>query len=286
MLVALLITTFFSTLSGILLLGALMLASLALLKPFSSKALYNRWFWVSLVLIVVIGMAALWLALREVTPPKITNPIAMLSWWLRKSATLQSYLSEHASGWTQKIFKSTPEWMQLPLLSIYGVVQPFLPAALVVGSEAPIWQWITIWRSMGWTLLLSFLAFAPFHSLRKNGMQAVVGMMTVIIWLVILVAAFRGGSDMWDNPRYRAIFASLQIALAAQIWVEEERTRDPWLKRALFMAMAILVWFFPWYLQRYYSIGWPITDPFRILGLGVFSGALLVVADWVKPERV
>ncbi len=286
MLVALLITTFFSTLSGILLLGALVLASLALLKPLSSKALQSRWFWISLVLLVVIGMAVLWLGLREVTPPKLTNPIAMLSWWLRKSASLQSYLSEHASGWTQKIFKLTPEWMQLPLLLIYGVVQPFLPAALVVGSDAPIWHWITLWRSLGWTLLLGLLAFAPFHSLRKNGMQAIVGMMTIIIWLVILVAAFRGGSDMWDNPRYRAIFASLQIALAAQIWVEEDRTRDPWLKRALLMAVAILVWFFPWYMQRYYSIGWSITDPFRILGLGIFSGALLVIADWVRPERV
>jgi hypothetical protein len=286
MLVALLITTFFSTLSGILLLGALMLASLVLLKPLSSKALHSRWFWISLLLLLAIGLAVLWLALREVTPPKLTNPIAMLSWWLRKSAALQSYLSEHASGWMQKIFKSTPEWLQLPLLLIYGVVQPFLPAALVVGSEAPIWHWITIWRSLGWTILLGFLAFAPFHALRKNGLQALAAVMTLIIWLVILVAAFRGGSDMWDNPRYRAIFASLQIALAAQIWVEENRLRDPWLKRALLMAVAILVWFFPWYLLRYYSIGWPITDPFRILGLGVVSGALLVMADWVGAERV
>jgi hypothetical protein len=103
---------------------------------------------------------------------------------------------------------------------------------------------------------------------------------------VILVAAFRGGSDLWDNPRYRAIFASLQVALAAQIWVEEGRTRDPGLKRALLMAVAILAWFFPWYLQRYYSIGWPVTDPFRILGAGIFSGVLLVVADWVRSERV
>jgi len=286
MLVALLITTFFSTLSGILLLGALMLAALVLLKPLSSNTLHSRWFWISLVLLVIVGMAVLWLALREVTPPKLTNPIAMLSWWLRKSAALQSYFSEHASGWTQKIFKSTPQWTHLPLLLIYGVVQPFLPAALVVGSEAPVWHWITIWRSLGWTLLLGFLAFAPFHSMRKNSMQKLVGMLTVIIWLVILVAAFRGGSDMWDNPRYRAIFAGLEIALAAHILVEEDRTRDPWLKRALLMAVAILVWFMPWYLQRYYSIGWPITDPFRILGLGVVCGVLLVVADWVRPERV
>jgi hypothetical protein len=286
MLVALLATTFFSTMSGVLLLGALVLAALVLLKPLSSDALRSRWFWIGLVLLVAITMGVLWLALREVTPPKLTNPIAMLSWWLRKSATLQAYLSKHASGWTQKLFKLTPEWMHVLLLLAYGVVQPFLPAALVVGSEAPIWHWITIWRSLGWTVLLALLAFAPFHALRKNDKQGIVTVMALIVWLVTLVAAFRGGSDMWDNPRYRAIFASLQIALAANIWVEEDRTRDPWLKRALLMAAAILIWFFPWYLLRYYSIGWPITDPFRILGLGVFSGALLVVADWVRSERV
>jgi hypothetical protein len=286
MLAGLLITTYFSTLFGIFLLGALIFAAVILLRPLSSKTLHSRWFWLSLVLLVIIGMVVLWLALREVTPPKLTNPIAMLSWWLRKSAALQSYLSQHASGWTQKIFKLTPEWLHLPLLLLYGVVQPFLPAALVVGSEAPIWQWITIWRSIGWTVLLGFLAFAPIHALRKNGKQTLVGVMTAIVWLLILVAAFRGGSDMWDNPRYRAIFASLQIALAAQIWVEEDRTRDPWLKRALLMAIAILVWFFPWYLLRYYSISWSISDPFRILGLGVVSGALLVMADWVGAERV
>jgi hypothetical protein len=286
MLAAVLVTTYFSTLFGILLLGALMLAAVVLLKPPSSKTVQSRWFWISLVVLLIIGMAVLWLTLREVTPPKLTNPIAMLSWWLRKSAALQSYLSEHASGWTQKLFKLSPEWLHLPMLLIYGVVQPFLPAALVVGSEAPIWHWITIWRSIGWTILLAFLAFAPFHSLRKNGKQALMGVMTFIIWVLILVAAFRGGSDMWDNPRYRAIFACLQIALAAQIWVEEERSRDPWLKRALLMAVAILVWFFPWYLLRYYSIGWSITDPFRILGLGIVCGVLLVIADWVGTERV
>ncbi len=79
-----------------------------MLSCFHLKTLQSRWFWISLVLLVIIGMGVLWLALREVTPPKLTNPIAMLSWWLRKSAALQSYLSEHASGWTQKIIQDHP----------------------------------------------------------------------------------------------------------------------------------------------------------------------------------
>jgi len=211
----------------------------------------------------------------------------MLSWWLRKSAQLQAYVSEHASGWMQKIFDETPQWLQLPFLLAYGVVQPFLPAALAAGSEAPIWRWIAVWRALGWTVLLAFLAFAPVFALRMRSKRALVGIITLVVWLIILVASFRGGSDMWDNPRYRAIFASLEITLAALIWVEVSRSRDPWFRRALLAAAAILAWFLPWYLQRYYTIGWPVTDPFRTLGLGLATAVLLVLADWAiwsKPN--
>ena len=278
------LTMFFSTLFAAMLLGCLVLAALVMVRVGSREAVHQRWFWPILALLVVVGLIGLWLALREVTPDRITNPIAMASWWLQKSASFQAYISEHASGWMQKIFKFTPEWTHLPMLVVYGVVQPFLPASLVAGSGSTVWRVIAVWRSVGWTLLLAFLAFAPFHVFRKNGDQSLARMLTFIVWLIILVAAFRGGSDMWDNPRYRAIFVVLQIALAARIWVEESRARDPWLRRALLVTGAILVWFLPWYLQRYYSIGWPVTDPFRIFGMGFCTGVLLLIADWAgKP---
>jgi hypothetical protein len=280
------LTLFFSTLSATMLLGCLVLAALVMVRIGSKDAIHQRWFWPILALLVVVGLIGLWLALREVTPDRITNPIAMASWWLQKSASFQAYISEHASGWMQKIFKFTPEWTHLPMLVAYGVVQPFLPASLIAGSDSPVWRGIAVWRSVGWTLLLAFLAFAPFHAFRKNGNQSLTRMLTVIVWLIILVAAFRGGSDMWDNPRYRAIFSVLQIALAARIWVEESQARDPWLRRALLVAGAILVWFLPWYLQRYYSIGWPVTDPFRILGMGFCTGVLLLIADWAGNPGV
>lgn len=275
-----LLTFFLSSLSAVLLLGCLTLVALGMLK-FGSKNIYqHRWFWLALLLLVVVGLAGLYVALREVVPARITNPIAMLNWWLHKSASFQAYASRHASGWMQKIFKFTPEWSHLPMLLAYGVVQPFLPAALVASSQAPVWRAVAIWRAAGWTLLLGILAFAPFHALRRNGERSLVRVFTLVVWLVILVAAYRGGSDMWDNPRYRAIFISLQAALAARIIVEENRTRDPWLRRSLLCAAAILAWFFPWYLQRYYSVGWTVTDPFRILLLGCITGALLLLADW------
>jgi len=349
-LIPFLITLFFSSLSAIMLLGMLGLVGLVIIRfegPLlalspdptgggnrSQKATSQilaarrrRWLLLIVAVLALVALAGLWLALREVTPARITNPIAMLSWWLRKSASFQAYLSEHSSGWMQKIFDHTPEWTHLPMLLAYGVVQPFFPAALVAGSEAPIWRWVAIWRSMGWTILLAFLAFAPFHAFgsRRSGGSKTSGIasslamtdgvdsslamtdgidsslamtsrpksdssadhllmriLTVVVWLVILIAAFRGGSDMWDNPRYRAIFAGIQIALAARIFVVENRTRDPWLRRALMMVLAILAWFIPWYLRRYYAIAWPISDPFRVIWLGISCGILLGLADWAR----
>lgn len=277
-----LLTFFLSSLSAVLLLGCLALAALGMLKIGSKNIYQHRWFWLALLLLVVVGLAGLYVALREVVPPRITNPIAMLNWWLHKSASFQAYTSRHASGWMQKIFNFTPEWSHLPMLLAYGVVQPFLPAALVASSQAPVWRAVAIWRAAGWTLLLGFLAYAPFHALRKGEKRSLVRVFTLVVWLVILVAAYRGGSDMWDNPRYRAIFIGLQAALAARIIVEENRARDPWLRRSLLCAAAILAWFLPWYLQRYYTVGWTVTDPFRILLLGCATGVLLLLADWAR----
>jgi hypothetical protein len=52
------------------------------------------------------------------------------------------------------------------------------------------------------------------------------------------------------------------------------------------MAASILAWFVPWYLQRYYSVGWTVIDPFRILMLGICTGVLLVMADWARTAEV
>ncbi len=279
-----LITVFLSPLTAGLLLGGMVLFSTVLVQSHSGGLLRNHWFWLAIAALVVVGLAGLWLELREVVPERITNPIAMASWWLRKSASFQAYISQHASGWMQKIFKFTPEWLHLPMLLTYGIVQPFFPAALIAGSEAPIWRAIAIWRSVGWTLLLAFLAFAPFHAWRKDGDRSLARMLTLIVWLFILIAAFRGGSDAWDNPRYRTIFVILQTAIAARIIIEERQSHDPWLKRAMLIAGAILLWFLPWYVDRYYTIGWPITDPIRTLMLGFACGILLVIGDWAVSK--
>lgn len=292
-LVALLACLPFSPPLTSMLLGMLVVAGLLTFSPYGLSRLNNRRFWLvagSLVALILVGV---YLALRRFTPEGMVNPLAMLSWWLRKSADLQAFLSQHASGWLQKVFRAAPEWLHLPLLVGYGVVQPFLPAALVVGSRAQLWPWIALWRSVGWTLLLGLLVYAPFAArwqwveaknpaTRTPLAQFSVPVLCLVVWGAILVASFRGGGDMWDNPRYRAAFAGLQVALAAWAWLEQRQRRDPWFLRALVSLGAILAWFLPWYLRRYTAFEWPVVDLFKTLGLGAATAVLFGVWDWVR----
>lgn len=267
-----------------ILMGTLALAALTTTGTLARDILRQRKLWLIFGALFILVLAGLWLALKQFTPEGMGNPLEMLSWYLKKSARYQAYLSEHASGWWQKVFDMTPELLHLPLLLAYGVVQPFLPAALIVGSQAPIWPWINLWRSAGWTLMLGFLLYAPLRAWRRKNDASIARALALIAWIVILVAAFRGGADMWDNPRYRATYASLQAALAAWVWVDQRRSSDPWLRRALLSMAAILFWFLPWYLQRYTVFNWPVAGLFETLGLGVASACLLVAWDWARKK--
>jgi len=249
------------------------------LLPASLQA--RRWFWPVLVGMVVLVALGLWLALLQFAPQNVTSPLGVVGWWVRKSADWNAYLSERSSGWMQKIFDSTPEWTHAPMLVLYGVVQPFLPAALIDITGAPIWRLIAAWRAAGWTLLMPLLAYAPLRALRKDWLERA---LSLAVWLVILVASFRGGGDAWDNPRYRLTFAGMQLALAAWVWAEQRRAPDPWLRRIVVGAGLIFLWFVPWYLRRYLHFAWPVVDLFKTLGLGVTSAVLYWIGDIVGED--
>jgi hypothetical protein len=167
---------------------------------------------------------------------------------------------------------------------VYGVLRPFLPAALTTSSNAPIWSWITLWRALGWTILLGLLAYAFLRAWIKKDTDHFTRALTIIIGLWFLIAALRGGGDQDDNPRYRAVLLSLQIPLAAWGWVGQRRSADPIFRRAVVTAGFIIAWAFLWYLRRIYPLPGIETDPFKIIGLGLACGALYSIWDWARES--
>jgi hypothetical protein len=244
----------------------------------------NRRLWLILGGLVFLILIGIWMSWSRFAPEGVTNPIALIGWWVRKSAQWQAHLSERASGWVQRIFDSTPEWTHYPLLLAYGVVQPFLPAALIDITSVRIWRWIAIWRAMGWALLLPFLLYAPLRAWSKKGDRISRGL-SVVVWSSILMASFRGGADMWDNPRYRVMFVGLQIALASWAIYKQRRDPDPLFKHVILGVLIILAWFVPWYLWRYIHLPWPIEEPFKVLGLGLVSVAFYGIWAWMGSRR-
>lgn len=276
--------------------AGLLMLMLVLLAMFGSPQLWekNVWrqrrVWLGIALLATLIVAGVWLTWGSFAPAGVSNPFELVQWWVKKSADWQAHLSERASGWVQKIFDQTPAWTHAPMLLVYGIVQPFLPAALSDATGAAIWRGIAIWRAIGWTALLIFLVYAPLRALRrmdwesygKHAIQMVLGF-GLVVWLGILIASYRGGGDQWDNPRYREAFASLQVALVAWALTAQRRRPDAWLRRVLWGAGIILAWFLPWYLRRYVYLPWEVTDLFKTLWLGVMSAGLISLWDWAKP---
>jgi len=282
---ALLLSLPFSPPFAALLLLSLVIQALFMGRDFWRTQVWRQWrLWLLLFVLVALVVAGVWVGWSQLAPEGITNPLALVGWWLRKSAGWQAHLSERASGWVQKIFASTPEWMHAPLLLVYGVAQPFLPAALGDVTGAPIWRGIAIWRALGWTLLLPFLVYAPLRALyeARAGSGFSARGLSLVVWLGILIASFRGGGDQWDNPRYRAAFVSLQAALTAWVLYRPRLMAEMGLKRVLVSTVIILAWFLPWYFRRYIYLNWPVIDLFKTLGLGLASAGLYLLWDWAR----
>ena len=264
-----------------LLLVMLLIAAVPLYSLYPGEIRIPKKAIVLLLIIVAAGITAgLWWSLRQFVPEGMSNPVAMLEWWFRKSASLQAQITRLESGWTQKALRNMPEWTHLLLILAYGSIQPFLPAALIAGSLAKIWWVIAIWRAIGWFLLFPALAYAFVPALKNKADNGFTLVLNLIVWAGILIAAFRSGGDLWDNPRYRAAFVGLQIAIASWAVITSRCTNNRWLKRIYISIILILIWFLPWYLFRYYGINWPVTDLYLTITLGIGTAFIYIILDW------
>jgi len=203
--------------------------------------------------------------------------------WLVQSAKWQAYVSANASGWVAREFERLPVYGQVPFLVIYGIFRPILPAALV-DTGPVIWTAIGLWRALGWTILLAMLVYATYMTLRLKEWARFPGALLLSSWAVSFTASYRGGGDLWDSPRYRSAFAAIQVSLAAWAWFRYRETGDPWLRRAVVSIFLMIAWFVPWYLRRYTTITWPISELYQVIGLGIVCSVLFIFWDWMRRE--
>lgn len=235
-------------------------------------------FWIIFAGIAMVAGIGIWLSWERIAPEGINDPFTLVTWWFQQSARWQAVFVKRSSWLIKRIFNRTPDWSHTLLLMVYGVLQPFLPGALL-DQGIPFWKGIAIWRSTGWTLMLPFLLVTPFVLWgRKEERRLGIGIFGAV-WLAILIASFRSGGDLWDNPRYRIVFISLQAVLVAWVWYAQRESKNPWLWRTVLGLGIILVWFVPWYLGRNEVIIWPVSDVFMTIGLGLIS--VIIIFSWM-----
>lgn len=226
----------------------------------------------------ILGIAGVLLTVRgwsSIPGSPDGNVLQLMGWWLSSGAEYQLYLLREGSGWVQKIFELVPEWTHMPLATLYGLVQPFLPAALMDSSSMTLIRVIVSLRALGWFFALPFLLLAPVLVVKKRPRKGLISYFVLVLWIAVVFVSYRDAGRMWDNPRWRAIFLSLQAIIMAWTWVRVREDRNPWLRRiAVIVGFATLA-FIHWEAGRYYQL--PRLNIWETLGvIGGFSALYMI----------
>ncbi len=174
------------------------------------------------------------------------------------------YTTENKSGWVEKVVGEIGAQFRSVFLAFYGLTQPVLPAILVyptapacdlaAGTCTTIyWKVAGIYRAAGWYILVPFLFYAIFSSVRvkdkkERGLMVVNGVF-ILVW--IFLSSLRAGGDQIDNPRYRMIFLPWLAFMAAWGIDYALKIRDWWLVRWITVELIFLWFFTQWYVSRY-----------------------------------
>ena len=209
--------------------------------------------------------------------------------WFVQTSSLDYFMTEFGSGWVQKIIEDAGGNFRIPIITVYGLAQPVLPAAI---AEPTIWIWkaIIIPRALGWYLLAPFLLYGMFSVIKARPLED----RRILLWLAgfllvwLVISSARAGGDLWDNPRYRANFLPWFALLAAWAvnWAKEKR--DPWLVRWLLVEVVFLGFFTNWYFSRYYLIWSRLPFWQTVMWILILSGLILaggLVMDWIKKKN-
>jgi hypothetical protein len=205
--------------------------------------------------------------------------------WLEVSAAWDITVAMDNAPWIQDILTSVGEGYKVPILVTYGLMQPVLPAALT-DSALPLWKTIAIVRSLGWYSLIPFLLYSIFAVWKsqpeKNRKILIWVMLFTLAWLVLSSA--RAAGDLWDNPRYRAVFIPELGLLAGWTYLNARLNRDPWLWRWVTVTGIFVLLFLNWYCYRNFQFGIPLSFVLTLAGIVLLSGAVLV-GGWLWDRR-
>ena len=211
--------------------------------------------------------------------------IAVLTWsWFREASIFDRVLTLRNSGRLADLIKQIGERYIPPVIAVYGLFQPVLPAA-IADPSIPLAKVIVILRSAGWYLLIPLLLYGltrvwsvPDRAQRR-----------VLVWAVLslaawtLVASIRGGGDMTDNPRYRVLFLVWMALVAAWAVPYALARRDPWFWRWLLVEAIFLGFFTQWYFSRYFRWGGRLSLPVMLFLIAVLSG-LVILGGWTWDQ--
>lgn len=214
------------------------------------------------------------------------GPLGIVFSWFREAVKWDVYQLERGSGWVQKLFGEMPEWLRLPFVAVYGILQPVLPAVFIEPTTLT-WHTIGIARALGWYLLWPLLLYAPIAALKDDRPRErrLWLWISVTAWAWILLTALRGGGDQWDNPRYRAILLLWQALASGYAWTCFRTRSDSWLVRIWLIEGIFLSFFTQWYLSRYYHLGGQIPFGWMISLIIGSSLIVLVGGAWWDHRR-
>ncbi len=175
--------------------------------------------------------------------------------------------------------------LRLPFITLYGLAQPVLPAAIFEPS-IPLMKGIILFRSAGWYALLPLLVYS-LVALRhtRPGVERTRALwLTLLPWLWLVISSIRAGGDMSDNPRYRIILLILLSISAAWAWTQARERRDPWFSRILLIEGIFLLLFSQWYAARY--VQFLVKLPFITMLALIAAAAFLVIAAGLAYDRL
>jgi hypothetical protein len=202
--------------------------------------------------------------------------------WLRPTLYYDSYTTTQQSGYVQALIRNTfgQKWM-IPFTSVYGLIQPVLPAAIMDPAQL-IWKLIAIMGGLGWYLAMPVLFFTLFSGFKagKEETKGLIVLFSLIFMVWVAVSSARAGGDQWDNPRYRYILLPFMSLLIAWGWNHYRETRSMWFWSWVAVFSEFFLIFMYFYLNRYANFG--IYIPFMktvglilILAVLILGGSLL-----------